>query len=389
MNRIFEIPDANLPAFEKAMKRITRKTGQLIRWLPIGRFVKDGIGYTKVRIYAHKVPEFNGWKFIARIERNDKRNIVISKEDIQVDPSWYEKSIVNHCDHCGYNRKRNIAYIIEKDGERKIVGSACVKDFFGGLDPAAVAAFFETFKNIESRVQAFRNVRKADFKDFFPAKEFVAAQVAYFLSTGFLYQHYVVSDVAYFFANNPDIKGVCICYNEITEENIRIGWQVADRILNTEYGDDNKLNNLISVLRDGVIERKKILKVFNSDLLQKLVEVIKEVAPDHPRFQPEKKEFDELHYGRVRQTYGKENAVELELHETKVTVNGYKLLVFKLWENNRAYRIVSFDKKQWDAIKRQGWKKGKKFKAQFKVLNHKEWREEKSTVVKLLTLDPA
>ena len=72
------------------------------------------------------LPIFNGWEFIATLQRIDESNIVLSNEHI---PNIYRDRM--ECDHCKLQRKRNETFILRnKQGEHKQVGSTCLNDFF-------------------------------------------------------------------------------------------------------------------------------------------------------------------------------------------------------------------------------------------------------------------
>lgn len=80
---------------------------------------------------------FNGWHSLGMVQRKD--GIVQCYFD---DPSLLAqyKDVDFHCDHCHKKVHRNSVVILEHDnGERKIVGTSCVKEFTSGLDGNLIA----------------------------------------------------------------------------------------------------------------------------------------------------------------------------------------------------------------------------------------------------------
>lgn len=83
--------------------------------------------------------KFNGWKSLGVIQRKDgiTQCYLHSQELIQ---QYCDTDF--HCDHCHKHVHRNSVIILEHDsGERKVVGTSCVKEFTCGLDGNLIAAF--------------------------------------------------------------------------------------------------------------------------------------------------------------------------------------------------------------------------------------------------------
>lgn len=81
--------------------------------------------------------KFNGWCSLGMVQRKDGivqcyfNNASLIKQYKDTD---------FHCDHCHKNVHRNSVVILEHDnGERKIVGTSCVKEFTSGLDGNLIA----------------------------------------------------------------------------------------------------------------------------------------------------------------------------------------------------------------------------------------------------------
>lgn len=80
---------------------------------------------------------FNGWNPLGIVQRKD--GITQCYFD-DVDLIKQYKDTDFHCDHCHKNVHRNSVVILEHDnGERKVVGTSCVKEFTSGLDGNLIA----------------------------------------------------------------------------------------------------------------------------------------------------------------------------------------------------------------------------------------------------------
>lgn len=98
-------------------------------------------------------PKFNGWTFYATLLpiptddgiENQIRKVPGIEEDI---PSKY-RTLVGQCDHCNQNRNRKETYLVRNEqGDYKVVGSSCLKDFLGHSDPHSIAKYLELFQII-------------------------------------------------------------------------------------------------------------------------------------------------------------------------------------------------------------------------------------------------
>jgi hypothetical protein len=81
--------------------------------------------------------KFNGWSSLGMVQRKD--GIVQCYFD---DPGLIKqyKDTDFHCDHCHKNVTRNSVVVLENEsGERKVVGTSCVKEFTSGLDGNLIA----------------------------------------------------------------------------------------------------------------------------------------------------------------------------------------------------------------------------------------------------------
>lgn len=181
---ICRIPAVALAEFEKKANELSKKSGGYITLFPMGSEVIDGIKYVDVYVEG-EFPKFQGWKFIAQIVRNKEKMIFTNvAKNANIDFDMYSsEEICFRCDHCHVRRKRNVLYIIENEntGERMVIGSTCVKPFFGGLTPEKLAAFFENFRKLEKKIREVSENPKKFLDSYFPVskKVFLSIRMYY------------------------------------------------------------------------------------------------------------------------------------------------------------------------------------------------------------------
>lgn len=112
-----------------------------------------------------EAPRYAGWGLLGTIELDheepDTPNVVgiVPGLDIEIDPEW--RATGDRCDHCGVaNRGRSKLVIVEHEtGERKIVGTTCLRDFLGHTAPDAIAAWCEMLAELDDEVREFEESR--------------------------------------------------------------------------------------------------------------------------------------------------------------------------------------------------------------------------------------
>lgn len=81
--------------------------------------------------------KFNGWCSLGMVQRKDG---IVQCYFNNADLIKQYKDTDFHCDHCHKKVHRNSVVILEHDnGERKVVGTSCVKEFTSGLDGNLIA----------------------------------------------------------------------------------------------------------------------------------------------------------------------------------------------------------------------------------------------------------
>ena len=97
----------------------------------------------------------SGWKFLARVdhftdeESGRALNVVAKLPGLEEDFSSYGEVSALECDHCHIKRNRNTTYVLQHEttGERKRIGSTCLKDFLGAdyQNPEKFLTYFLPF----------------------------------------------------------------------------------------------------------------------------------------------------------------------------------------------------------------------------------------------------
>jgi len=99
--------------------------------------------------------EIGGWTFVGVIEWVPESELFITKSSPNYEGAEIDRSLVkqNACDHCGTNRKRNYQIVVENaEGERKVVGSTCTKDFLGWVFSPT---FIDSEKDLEESFRGY------------------------------------------------------------------------------------------------------------------------------------------------------------------------------------------------------------------------------------------
>jgi hypothetical protein len=115
-------------------------------------FTTDQYGVRSERTFLvveGESPCFEGWTFVAKVE-------YVNGDPVVTGSPYYEGPAVDRstlradaCDYCGINTRRTKTVVVEnEDGERKQVGTTCLKDFLGSdFSVAWVADPFKVFED--------------------------------------------------------------------------------------------------------------------------------------------------------------------------------------------------------------------------------------------------
>lgn len=138
----FQIPQDNLPRFEKnlaklnkkarrlGVQELTYKTTRIHKELVEVNGVRHTVVYADVEVTG-PAPKAGGWTFVGTIEALEGEAFLRATPG-EVIPPEYHNADPTHCDHCNARRKRNETFIIRNDAfETKQVGRQCLADFLG------------------------------------------------------------------------------------------------------------------------------------------------------------------------------------------------------------------------------------------------------------------
>jgi hypothetical protein len=102
---------------------------------------KDHFSFNVTDIELDVFFKFNGWHSLGLVQR--KEGIVQCYFNSQELIKEYHNTDF-HCDHCHKHVHRNSVVVLEHDnGERKVVGTSCVKEFTQGLDGNLIACYMD------------------------------------------------------------------------------------------------------------------------------------------------------------------------------------------------------------------------------------------------------
>jgi hypothetical protein len=102
--------------------------------------------------------KINGWEFVCMLERVKDEYNIISWANAAGMEKYRDEEI--RCDHCGQNRKRKYAAIIEDDeGSEMMVGSTCLVDFLGQTSAQAVSSMRD-LANFEKALKGDANLQR-------------------------------------------------------------------------------------------------------------------------------------------------------------------------------------------------------------------------------------
>lgn len=150
---------ASLYALEARLEKVNRKAAKL--GVPAATYEADN--YREVDIVdrdGHKTGDTKmvcdvvltyadlrlpgGWRWCATIERGELGNLVFGP-DAERFAHLREAKLT--CDHCNHKRFRKLHYVVANDdGEEKVVGSTCLKDFLGE-SPSKILNFHTTMRD--------------------------------------------------------------------------------------------------------------------------------------------------------------------------------------------------------------------------------------------------
>ena len=193
--RYFSIPDAKLADLKASLDKMIRKAarlgieacsytvGEAFDKPYICRFDLDSGSYKLIRFegnaeelklaekdgdiryrrfveveVAGPNPVLAGWEFVATLQhlRDEETGKVVNLLRVRPGveakiPEVFKTTPSTNCDHCNQHRQRTDTYVVRNvtTNEWKQIGSTCIKDFLGGIDPRTAAAILEWYYETE------------------------------------------------------------------------------------------------------------------------------------------------------------------------------------------------------------------------------------------------
>lgn len=121
---------------------------------------KKSFEVTLVDLELDATFKFNGWKSLGMIQR---KNGIVQCYFNNTDLIKEYKDTDFHCDHCNKRVHRNSVVILENEsGERKVVGTSCVKEFTSGLDGNLIAEVNDYMRILEMRSYELNSIMDCD-----------------------------------------------------------------------------------------------------------------------------------------------------------------------------------------------------------------------------------
>jgi len=157
MHFTLDIPEQNVAGLKKKIAQIATITQKLNLPSPqavFGETVRVRVaGTSGPRLVVGQrveieLPElkFSGFTFLAKIEAVTGGNLVFAFGG-QADPAWSHISM--RCEHCNTERRRSAVFAVRgPEGEIKIVGKSCLKDFTGHNVEGGLVRFSELLQNL-------------------------------------------------------------------------------------------------------------------------------------------------------------------------------------------------------------------------------------------------
>lgn len=161
MDTIYLIPQQNLQRLQQRLDELVNRTQKkglagILRYQvradqmftvgmrdPYNLEHQLKVAYYPVYLSA-SVPKYEGWTFVATLQRlygAEAGTILRAVPGTTADLSkWKKEFIPAWCDHCQTIRERKDTYIVQhEDGTIKEVGSSCIRDFLGHVNPNTLA----------------------------------------------------------------------------------------------------------------------------------------------------------------------------------------------------------------------------------------------------------
>ena len=171
--------------------------------------------------------KFNGWTSLGMVQQKDGI-IQCYFDDASLIRQYKDTDF--HCDHCHKKVHRNSVVILENEsGERKVVGTSCVKEFTSGLDGKLIA-------EVNDYMNILKN-RNSELNSLMDSEDDVACE--YFKNNGV--QAYKVVDIV------SVAKRIIDKYVYVSSGSVNATWKYIMKYIMCEY-DVHKVEEAINAI---------------------------------------------------------------------------------------------------------------------------------------------
>jgi len=180
MEKIF-VPRQNLAALEAKFLKASRKAVKLGMPAPKLQIFEDEMEIRDVILetfndrrelkiafvpvtFSGEIPVIKGWNLAASVEHSRIQENEINYNTVRMVPGYDDlhnlRTCDPTCDHCGHNRFRKNTYLLRNSetGEFCRVGSSCLKDFLGDVDPSFVVNSVNHLKFLDTFMDEFEHI---------------------------------------------------------------------------------------------------------------------------------------------------------------------------------------------------------------------------------------
>lgn len=270
-SQTFSIPATRLTKLTARLDKLAKKANkygtELVSY-QVGKtfyFEKSkGVEIEMVDItVSGEAPKYGDHTFAAKVELLGEENLVHNIADIKLDPRF--RTMVNECDHCGYNRVRNDVFVFvdNNTGEQLAVGRTCLRDFTGCDNPQEITARASWIEDVKKACQDEEENFYSGGGEYFFRTEYILERAAANIRThGWSpkskedYQLGVISTASMVELDLfPSAKHTPV---EVTEQDKLIVEETIKYFKNASFFDSEYLDNIRVILKKDHVSRRHL-----------------------------------------------------------------------------------------------------------------------------------
>jgi len=203
------VPRQNIFALEAKFKKAAKKAAKLGMPIPLLHIFKDEQEIHELEIetfekvekrrvvfipvvFFGEIPIIKGWNLAAAVEHSRVQENEINYNTVRSVPGYDDlvdlRTAPPTCDHCGHNRFRKNTYLLHNSETNEFcrVGSSCVKDFLGDVDPTYIVNSAKHLKFLQTFLDEFERIPGGSYIEEFDIKEVLTITNAVIRKTGWL-----------------------------------------------------------------------------------------------------------------------------------------------------------------------------------------------------------